>query len=326
MLGQGGRGNGVQVGAVPKTGPNLLSNSAPVAAKAQVLSMLGITLIYATCFIAIKAGLAFAPPLFFGGVRALIAGASLLVVVVVIGGPLLPTRQSWPWLLALAATATTITFGGMFLSPGRTGAGVASVLGNTQPFITLLLAALFLGEKLTPGKVIVFVAGLIGVGLIAAPALLGSDIYSFLGSLMALASSAGSAAGNIIVKRMGTQFNLLTMTAWQLILGSLPLLLVSALFEGGAKVIWDLEFIGILLFLALIGTAFTTAVWYWLVQRGDVSRLTLFFFLVPVFGLAMAALFYGEEVSLLEISGVVFIIGGIGVVIREEVRANHSRS
>ena len=54
MLGHGGRGNGVQVGAVPKTGPNLLSNSAPVAAKSQVLSMLGITLIYATCFIAIK--------------------------------------------------------------------------------------------------------------------------------------------------------------------------------------------------------------------------------------------------------------------------------
>ena len=125
---------------------------------------------------------------------------------------------------------------------------------------------------------------------------------------------------------MGTQFNLLTMTAWQLILGSLPLLMVSALFEGGAKVIWDLEFIGILLFLALIGTAFTTAVWYWLVQRGDVSRLTLFSFLVPVFGLAMAALFYGEAVSLLEISGVVFIIGGIGVVIREEVRPNHSKS
>jgi len=72
--------------------------------------------------------------------------------------------------LALAATVTTITFGGMFLSPGRTGAGIASVLGNTQPFITIVLAALFLAEKITRGKLLVLLAGLIGVGLISAPA------------------------------------------------------------------------------------------------------------------------------------------------------------
>lgn len=320
----GGSGNKVPAEVVIETASNKLNKPAPVTAKSQALTMLGITLIYATCFVAIKAGLAFAPPLFFGGIRALIAGAALLGIVALLGGPLFPPRKYWPWLIALATTATTITFGGMFLSPGRTGAGIASVLGNTQPFITLLLAALFLGEKITKSKAIVLVVGLIGVGLISAPAWLNSDIYSFLGSLAALASSAGAAAGNIIVKRMGTQINLLSMTAWQLFLGSLPLLIISAILENTAKVNWNLEFAAILLFLALVGTALTTALWYWLVQRGDVSRLALFFFLVPVFGLGLAAFIFGEKVSLFEVSGVILIIGAIGLVIWDEVHTSPS--
>ncbi|MDQ2807405.1 MAG: hypothetical protein M3Z04_10920, partial [Chloroflexota bacterium] len=45
----------------------------------------------------------------------------------------------------------------------------------------------------------------------------------------------------------------------QLLLGSLPLLAASALFEAPARITWNGEFVGILLFLALVGTAFTTA-------------------------------------------------------------------
>lgn len=325
MLGHGDNGSGTQVVSL-KTEAEQLNKPRLVTGKSRGLIMLGLVLIYSVCFVAIKAGLAFAPPLYFGGIRALVAGLALLVVLLAVRGPLLPSRQSWPWLLALAATATTITFGGMFLSPGRTGAGIASVLGNTQPFITIVLAALFLAEKITRGKLMVLLAGLIGVGLISAPAWFNADIYSLGGALTALASSTGSAAGNIIVKRMGNQFNLLTITAWQLILGSLPLLAVSAFFEGGAKVSWNLEFIVLLLFLALVGTAFTTGVWYFLVQHSDVGKLTLFLFLVPVFGLGMAAWLLGEAVSLIEIGGVLFIIGGMGIVIWGEIGSNSSKS
>ncbi len=285
------------------------------------LIMVTLTAITSVCFVAIKAGLPFAPPLLFGGLRALLGGLVLLGVVAVRREALLPARWAWPWILALAITATTVTFGAMFLSPGRTGAGLASVLGNMQPLAVVLLAAPVLGERLTRHAIATLTLGLLGVTLIAAPALAGPDAVGISGVLLALAASVGTALGSVLVKRMGRPSAVLAVTAWQLIVGSLPLLGLSALIEHGGRVIWNAEFVGLLLFLAVVGTAFTTAVWYGLVQRHEVGRLSLFFFLVPVFGLTLAALAFGERVSVREALGVGVIIVGIVAVAAERSRA-----
>ena len=279
--------------------------------------MVALTAITSVCFVAIKAGLPFAPPLLFGGLRALLGGLVLLGAVAVRREALLPARWAWPWILALALTATTVTFGAMFLSPGRTGAGLASVLGNMQPLAVVLLAAPVLGERLTRRAMVSLALGLLGVILMTAPALAGPDAVGISGVLLALAASVGAALGSVLVKRMGRPSAVLAVTAWQLIVGSLPLLGLSALVEHGARVVWSAEFVGLLLFLAVVGTAFTTAVWYWLVQRHDVGRLSLFFFLVPVFGLTLAALAFGERVSPFEGLGVGVIVIGIITVAAE---------
>ena len=277
------------------------------------LMLIGLSGSYALCFTVIKAGLAFAPPLLFGGLRALIGGVALLGLTIVFRKPFLPPHKSWGGVLAMSLTATTLGYGAMFLSPGRTGAGIASVLGNTQPLLVVVLAAMFLGERMTPGRWITLALGLAGVTLIAWQALVTSNAYGLSGAALALAASAGAAVGSVIFKRMQVTTGLLAVTAWQLILGSLPLLAISALSERSMPVIWNFQFVGQLLFLALVGTALVSTAWYWLVQRGQVSHLALFLFLVPVFGLGIAALVFGERVSLLEIVGSLLTVAGIGI-------------
>ena len=277
------------------------------------LMLIGLSGSYALCFTVIKAGLAFAPPLLFGGLRALIGGVALLGLTIVFRKPFLPPHKSWGGVLAMSLTATTLGYGAMFLSPGRTGAGIASVLGNTQPLLVVVLAAMFLGERMTPGRWITLALGLAGVTLITWQALVTSNAYGLSGAALALAASAGAAVGSVIFKRMQVTTGLLAVTAWQLILGSLPLLAISALTERSMPVIWNFQFVGQLLFLALVGTALVSTAWYWLVQRGQVSHLALFLFLVPVFGLGIAALVFGERVSLLEIVGSLLTVAGIGI-------------
>lgn len=274
----------------------------------------GLTVIYALCFAAIKAGLAFAPPLLFAGLRVLIGGVVLFILAFFLRQPLLPPRRDWGGIVALALTAITVAFGAMFLSPGRTGAGIASVLGNTQPLMVVVLAALFLGERMTASKWVTLAFGFTGVSLIAGRALGGPDAYGMAGALLALGASLGASVGNIIFKRLAIQGNLLLITAWQLVLGSLPLLLLAALVEQDRRVIWNAEFVGLLLFLALVGTALANAVWYWLLQREEVGRLTMFLFLVPVLGLGIAALIFGERISLLEGIGSTLTVIGVGIV------------
>lgn len=292
----------------------------PATARRRALIASGVALIYATCFVAIKAGLAYAPPLLFGGLRALIAGLILLAAVIALRRPFLPAARAWPRVGALALLATLLTFGAMFLSPGRTGAGIASVLGNVQPLLAVALAAAFLGERLTRGKAVALGLGLVGVALISSTAPRGSGSDDLAGPILAVLMSVASAAGSVIVKRMGPQPSLLAVTGWQLVLGSLPLLAISAFVERGAAVVWSPEFVGLLLFLALVGTALTFAVWYWLIQHDEVGRLTMFLFLVPIFGLALAALVFSERVGALEGVGVAFTIAGIGAVAWESRR------
>lgn len=286
----------------------------------HILLTVLLTLIYAVCYVVIKAGLAYAPPLLFGGLRTFIGGSVLLGYAWVKREPLMPAKTSWKGLLVLALVGTTVVFGAMFLSPGMAGAGIASVLGNSQALIALALAAVFLAEKLTTGKTTAIALGLTGVVLVAYPALEVSNAESIVGIGLALAVSTGTAVTSIIVKRARIRRDLLAFAGWQLVLGSLPLLLFSQLFERGEKLVMNLEFAGLLLFLALVGTSFSTAAWYSLVGEEDVGRLSLFFFLVPIFGLGLAALVFREAISLYQGVGVVVILAGIGILIWEAAR------
>ena len=285
-----------------------------VSRNARMVLAFGVSVLYATCFVAIKTGLLYAPPLRFGGLRLLIGGAALLGVVWVRREPLLPHFRTWPWLLPLALTAGTVTYAAMFLSPRFTGAGIASVLGNAQPLFAVALAGVFLGERITRAKLVALVLGLAGMLAIAFPELTVPNAFAFWGALLAMGASVGSATGSVIIKHIGPSSRLLTVTAWSLLLGSLPLLSGSAVVESGARTTWNVTFVALLLFLALAGTALTSALWYWLVQQDEVGRLTLFLFLVPILGLALAAGFFGERLDLVEELGVTLTIAGIGAV------------
>jgi len=200
----------------------------------------------------------------------------------------------------------------MFHATGMKGAGIASVLGNTQPLIVIILAALFLSERITRSKVLALVLALGGIALISNSAWKGAGASDLSGGAFALAASGGASVGNLIVKRMGMRLDLLTITGWQLTIGGLPLLALYAVAEREAPVIWNGTFVGLLLFLSLVGTALVTFLWYWIVAREDVGRLSMFLFLVPVFGMGVSALVFREKVSILEGIGSALIVAGVG--------------
>lgn len=277
---------------------------------------LGLTLVYAVCYSAIKVGLGFAPPLRFAGLRAALAGSALLLLLAVLRRPLVPPRRFWAGTLALAAFGTFLASAAMFLAPGRTGAGIASVLGNTGPLMVIVLAALFLGEPVTRTKLVALLLGTLGVSLIAWPALTDPARSGAAGAAFPLLAAAGAAGSSVLLKRLEVGDAVLAVAAWQLLLGSVPLLAASAGLERAGAVRWEATFLALLLFLALVGTAFALSLWYWLVQREDVGRLTLILFLVPVLGLALAGFLFDERIGGAEVAGIGLTFAAIGLVVR----------
>ena len=285
----------------------------PSQARTRDLAMVLLTAIYALCYVAIKAGLSFMPPLRFAALRALLGGLLMVGLLLALRRSPLPRRRDWLWVLPLAITSTSVAFAAMFLSPGLAGAGIASVLGNSQPIFAVALAVPLLGERLTSAKQIALALGMLGIILIALPAILSGGGHGVAGPALALGASLSLATGSVIAKRMGSDVDLLAVSAWQLIVGALPLLLVSALSDRGPWISLDPRFLGMLAFLAVAGSALPTPLWYWLLRRDEVGRLSLFLFLVPVLGLLSALVFFGERVSTLEVAGVGATVAAIGI-------------
>lgn len=288
---------------------------APLSPARQVWLMILVIAPMAACYPAIKVGLEFAPSLWFGGLRSLVGGLALLLVLVIRREPLWPEARVARWILPLGLVATTFTFGAMFASPAYTGAGIATVLGNTQPLIIIVLAALFLGERTGWSKGLALGLGLAGVILLALPGLREQTGHPFLGAMLALGASVSAAVATLTVKRIRPGNDLMALTAWQLVAGSIVLLGLSAVFEPQETIAWTGGFVGVLLFLALAGTALGTWLWFWLLQRAEAGQLSLYLFLVPVFGLLIAMGGFGERLNAVQGSGAALLLAAVAVVV-----------
>jgi drug/metabolite transporter (DMT)-like permease len=116
----------------------------------------------------------------------------------------------------------------------------------------------------------------------------------------------------VLFKYLDVGDALLRVAAWQLLLGGLPLLAVSAWAEP-APLVWGPAFLALLVFLGLVGAAFALSLWYWLIQRGDVGTLSLLLFSVPLIGLVLAAVFFGERIGPVEATGVAVTLTALAI-------------
>lgn len=284
-------------------------------ARGRVAAALALAPLYAFCYAAIKAGLAYAPPLRYGAIRALLGGGTLFVILLALGHAWRLPARLWPGVVGLAVTGTVLAYAAMFAAPGRTGAGIASVLGNTTPLITILLAVPALGERLTPGKWAALGLGLAGAGLIASPAVTDPAHRGPLAVLLPLGAAAGFATASVLVKRLDLAGLELPVAAWQLAIGGGALLAASWWFEP-EPIAWSASFVGLVAALGVVGTAATTAAWYWLVAREhDVGRLSLALFAVPVIGLAIGVGVFAERPSATEFLGAGLVLAALAVLL-----------
>lgn len=284
--------------------------------------MLVVTAPMTLTYPAVKAGLAFAPPLRFAGMCALLGGLALWVALLLRREPLWPEARLARWILPFGMLSTALTLGMMFSSPAHTGAGIASVLGNTQPLILIILAALFLGESIGRCKVLSLLLGLTGVILLALPALRGHTGHPFFGAMLALGSACSAAVASVMVKRLKPGGKIMSFTAGQLFAGSIVLFGLSAMLESRQKIVWTAGFVGPWLFLGLAGGALSIWLWFWLLQRAEAGDVSLFIFLVPVFGLFIAMVAFGERLEFVQTGGVLLIPAALAVSLIAEWRCH----
>ncbi|KAB8186125.1 EamA family transporter [Microbispora catharanthi] len=256
-------------------------------------------------FVVMQTGLKHYPPLTYAALRFLLAA---FPAVLVAGGPRVP----WRWVLATGASLGVAQYGLLLLGM-RAGmpAGLTSLVIQVQAVFTALFATALLGERLGPRRIAGMAVAFGGLGLIAAGVAARSGAIPFGAFLLCVGAAAGWGLGNVATRKAAPPDSLRFMV-WVSAVSAPPLLVLSLVTEGPSSLTsFTAEAVGAVLYTAFLSTLGGFAVWGWLLARYDASVVAPYSLLVPVFGIASAALFTGEPISPLTVAAGVLILAGL---------------
>lgn len=288
-----------------------------------LVKVLTVMFLWAVCFPLITAGIDFAPHLTFATLRALLAGISLTCLAFILRRPLPQGRRTWMALIAIGVTATSVGFFGMFHAAEFVAPGLATVVASTQPLLAAIFAGLFLNERLKTAGKIGLIIGFLGIVAISAPQLFIANQQNYiLGVFYIILAALGITISNVLMKGLTHKVDALMAMGLQILFGSIPLGLMAVTLEDPTQVQWSFPFVSSLFALSLLGTALAYWLWFSALEKTALSQANAFSFLVPILGLTMGLIFYGESLSSLQITGIALSIFGVALVARNGTSAN----
>ena len=282
--------------------------------------------LWGTAMVVMKALLPQTSPIFMAAVRLIPAGILLVIGAAYFGRQQPKGWRAWLWISLFALIDATLFQG--FLAQGlvRTNAGLGSLLIDSQPLAVAVLAAVLYKEKIGIGATFGLFVGVIGIGLIGLPselmtALLAGDFSTVLqagvftiGEWFMLGASLSMAIGTILIRPVVRYADPVMATGWHMIIGGWPLLLLSMQTEQNQ---WqDLSAWGWLgmAYMAIMGSAIAYGLFFLFASSGSLTTLSALTFSTPVFALMFSSLFLGENLTLVQWTGVILTVSSIYLV------------
>jgi drug/metabolite transporter (DMT)-like permease len=280
---------------------------------------LTLCLVWSSTWLVIKIGLRDLPPISYAGIRFLIA---IIVLLAVSSGRvrLLPHRALDYAVLAFTGVLMfAVNYGLLFWGELHVSSGLAAVLQATIPIFGMWFAHLMLpDEPLRLHKLAGAVLALGGVTIICGRLLGFNGIMAFWAGLGIVFGAAGAAFSNVLLKVRRIQLAPAMIAAWQMIFGATPLLFVGFLVEGSPlRFHWSARSIFCLFYLAVIGSALTFLLLYWLLPRMTVARLQAISLITPPGAVALGWAIGGERFSLWSLLGACFVLAGVWMIFRK---------
>ena len=270
-------------------------------AAAGVLLLL--SLIWGYNWVVMKKVLRDVDPFDFSALRTFLGALSLFVVLALRRRPLRPVALGGTLWLGLLQTAAFTGLIQWALVSG--GAGKTAVLVYTMPFWLLMLARTFLGERMRGSQWIAVGLAFAGLVLIVEPWTLRGDLQS---TLLAVLAGLVWAASAVWAKRLrgNVQVDLLSLTAWQMLLGSLVLCVIAWLLPSEPPRITP-YFVGALAYNALFATGLAWLMWLFILDRLPAGLAGLSSLVIPAVGVLSGWIELGERPSTMESWGMVCI-------------------
>lgn len=232
--------------------------------------------------------------LLFAGIRFFLAGL-LTILIGSIGKRklLLPSVDSFSQIVVLSVFQTILQYTFFYLGLARTTGMKSSVITASNVFLSIIVSVfIFHQEKLTLKKTFGCLIGFAGAVLINLTS--GENMsFHFGGEGLVFLSALSYAVSASLIKRFSVKNDPVMLSGWQFVSGGAVMVLISIIMGGRFSCI-SLKGIVVLIYLAFV-SAVAFSLWGILLKHNPVSRISVFGFMNPVFGVILSALLLSEN-------------------------------
>ncbi|MBW4658385.1 MAG: DMT family transporter [Drouetiella hepatica Uher 2000/2452] len=276
--------------------------------------------LWGTAMVAMKGTAPHTTPLFMAGIRLFPAGLMVLAAALILGKPQPQGWKAWLWIALFGLVDGTLFQG--FLAEGlaRTGAGLGSVMIDSQPLAVALMARFLFGEQIGLWGWLGLGFGVIGISLLGlpqdwilgilhgeVPIAEGVNVLEQLfqsGEWLMLMAALSMAIGTVMVRYVCQHADPIAATGWHMVIGGIPLFAGSAVWESQQWVnLTGLDSLA-LAYSTIFGSAIAYALFFFFATTGNLTSFSSLTFLTPVFALLFGNLYLSEVLNPLQWVGV----------------------
>jgi drug/metabolite transporter (DMT)-like permease len=232
----------------------------------------------------------------FAGYRFVVAGLLLLVMALltqrqILGLSLRQVRQ----ITTLGVTQTALQYVFFYIGLAYTTGVKGSIMNATGTFFSVLLAHfIYKNDRLSWHKVIGCTVGFIGVMVVNFNQGLLDFHFTLLGEGFVVIAALILSAASIYGRQISQTMDSIVLTGYQLTIGGVVLIL-GGYGAGGMLAGFTFQSSALLAYLALLSSV-AFAIWTILLKYNRVGMVTIFNFLIPIFGALLSAAFLGERI------------------------------
>jgi len=273
--------------------------------------------LYGSGFVATKYGLVNASPLAFLLIRFFIAFILLILLSYFL-------KVAWPksmkevFHIAVAGSLTVAVFSiGVYISINEgVSPSLNALIIALQPALVSILAIKFLGEEISLRHWIGLLIGFVGVCFVVISKFELNSPEMF-GILMTIFALLGLSFGNLYQKKYCSHMNLFSGGVIQTFASFILVLPLMLAFED-IRVDWNMDLVYAILYMSVAVSIGALSVLYILIKKGDVSKVSSMFYLIPVCAAIMSYIFFDESIEMGVVLGIITVLIGISLINKKD--------
>ena len=289
------------------------------------------SIIWGATFPAIKVVLDYIPPIVLGGVRYLIGAIPILIILAYqkeLQNSWTFFRHNWKYIVAVGIFMVTIPNITQNIGMKFTTASLASIIQSVGPIVVIILAVLFLSEKLNPYRIAGTAMALIASIFLIWEGGISVKDATVYGNVLIFISAVSYGINGAISKAALKTHSPMVLVGYSMLIGGLILFPISLAANEGVDWVFEQNTLSISLILALaIFPCFiATLIWFIVLKTLPVSKQVVYVYLIPIVAVAISIAFLDEELTPLAVVLGVVTVAGVGVAQYETNKKKSAKS